>query len=285
MVPVTAIPDDEKGMTEASIKGAEPTLELRPLSPFGCVVTSPGNGDLRSVAIDRLRELALRHRVVVLRGFNLLAEADLVEYCSAWGNLLRWNFGVVFNLREHQEPKNYLFTSGNVPYHWDGAFAEAVPSFQFFQCLDAPPADAGGETLFCDTIRVWDDAPETLKDTWSKTSIDYTTEKVAHYGGRITAPLVSNHPRLGCKTLRYAEPPNDQTARLNELTLDVHGVEPEQVGPFLSDLHARLYDARHCYAHAWNAGDVLIADNHALLHGRNAFRSGSPRHLQRVHIL
>jgi alpha-ketoglutarate-dependent taurine dioxygenase len=30
---------------------------------------------------------------------------------------------------------------------------------------------------------------------------------------------------------------------------------------------------------------MLIADNHALLHGRRPFQQAAPRHLQRVHIL
>jgi L-tyrosine isonitrile desaturase/decarboxylase len=32
------------------------------------------------------------------------------------------------------------------------------------------------------------------------------------------------------------------------------------------------------------AGDVVIADNFSLLHGREGFRNRSTRHLQRVHI-
>ncbi|MCB0417979.1 MAG: TauD/TfdA family dioxygenase, partial [Bdellovibrionales bacterium] len=39
------------------------------------------------------------------------------------------------------------------------------------------------------------------------------------------------------------------------------------------------------YAHEWKTGDVVLSDNHTLLHGREAFVSGSPRHLRRVHVL
>ena len=52
----------------------------------------------------------------------------------------------------------------------------------------------------------------------------------------------------------------------------------------LQDLHQRLYDPRYFYAHQWQGGDVVIADNLGLLHGREGFTARSARHIQRVHI-
>ena len=37
----------------------------------------------------------------------------------------------------------------------------------------------------------------------------------------------------------------------------------------------RLNDERVCYAHRWQTGDVVIADNFTLLHGRRAFAHGT----------
>lgn len=261
-----------------------PSVDL--VRPFGCVVHAgrPGQ-DLREIPVGDLRSLAMEHRLVVLRGFAMFATETFADYCATWGMLLKWNFGHVLDLKVHEEPKNYLFTNGSVPFHWDGAFAEAVPSFQCFQCLKAPLPGSGGETTFADTMTVWRDADADVRSLWDGISITYATEKLAHYGGRITARLVGRHPLLGEPTLRYNEPPDAQTSPLNTPTLEVDGAAPMQVNALLSNLRERLYSPRHCYAHAWNDGDFLIADNHALLHGRRAFLSHSPRHLQRVHIL
>jgi len=46
-----------------------------------------------------------------------------------------------------------------------------------------------------------------------------------------------------------------------------------------------LYRPEYLYAHSWRTGDIVVADNHALLHGRNAYLQESPRHLRRVNIL
>lgn len=255
------------------------------LTPFGCVLRAEAGGRLRDLPIAWLRELVHRHRVLVLRGFAAFEAEALVAYCRNWGDLLKWDFGYLLDVVEHESPTNYIFTHGNVPYHWDGAFAAQVPSLQVFQCLQAGAAGSGGETLFADTIRIVESAPPELRALWAATSIEYATQKVVHYGGRIRATLLSRHPVLGGMTLRFAEPFDDETVRLNELELDVHGVPLERVPELFAGLRARLYDPNNCYAHTWHAGDLLIADNHALLHGRRAYAASTKRHLQRVHVL
>jgi alpha-ketoglutarate-dependent taurine dioxygenase len=264
-----------------------PGPQTQPLTPFGVLVQAPAAGTtLDALPIEPLRAMLLRERLIVLRGFARTAEQDaLAEYCRRWGELLAWDFGTVFEVVEHAAPKNYLFTSGSVPYHWDGAFAAQVPWLQFFQCLESPGADAGGETIFCDTARIWQAAPPERRAQWERVAIEYSSDKVAHYGGRIRAPLAGTHPFSGERTLRFAEPANAATVRLNTPELQVHGLPPAEVPDFLDDLLRRLYDPSFVYAHEWQAGDYVIADNHVLLHGRTAYRSQLPRRLWRIHIL
>ncbi len=256
------------------------------LTPFGWQLEAvhPGQ-DLRKIPIERLRALTQEHRLLVLRGFSLLDREALPAYCATWGELLVWNFGTVLNLCVQDAPRNYLFTNGSVPFHWDGAFAEHVPSFEFFQCLRAPLPGTGGETLFCDTTRIWQALTPAQRAVWEQVAITYTTDKVAHYGGQVTAKLVSRHPVTGETILRYGEPANAHTSDLNPFHLDVQGVPQTEVPALLEQLRESLYAPEFCYTHAWRDGDIVIADNHALLHARHAFRAHSPRHLQRVHIL
>ena len=256
------------------------------IAPFGLLVeaSSPG-ADVRSIPIATLRQWVLADSVVVLRGFSPLSNDEMIAYAQAWGEILTWDFGAVLDLRVHETPQNYLFTHGNVPFHWDGAFARAVPSFQLFQCRKAPPAGAGGETLFMHTTRVWQRATPEQRSAWGEVEITYSTQKVAHYGGKVTARLLARHPHTSATTLRFAEELNDESVKLNPLFLDIRGVPEDERERFLADLRRALYDPHVCYAHAWRDGDLLLADNHALLHGRNPFRVDAPRHLQRIHII
>jgi len=237
---------------------------------------------LADLDIARLREEVLQHRVLVLRGFAALDSQEYIDCASGWGEILRWNFGEILNVRVDPQATNYLFTCGNVPHHWDGAFAAQVPFLQLFQCLESPGPGSGGETVFCDTVRLWKQASEEQRQRWSGVRVHYQTDKLAHYGGSICAPLVARHPLTGETTLRFAEPPDEETAPLNPLSLEVEGAALPEL---LQELRPLLYSDDYCYNHCWQPGDYVIADNHALLHARRPFREAASRHLQRIHIL
>lgn len=261
-------------------------LNVKPLSPFGGLIEATEYQlDIKQLPIEQLWQLIWDYRLIVLRGFSPLERDELSNYCQHWGKLLPWNFGTVLDLIVHRNPENYLFTNGNVPFHWDGAFAAAVPRFLFFQCLEAPGSGNGGESLFCDTIRVLQNATPSQREIWQKIEITYGTKKIAHYGGKIKEPLVGKHPIIDSPIIRFAEPLNQDSVNLNPLSLEVSGLPPEKHEQFLDELIASLYLPQNCFAHEWREGDFLVADNHALLHGRNPFICDSLRHLQRVHII
>ncbi|ABD12115.1 pyoverdine biosynthesis protein [Frankia sp. CcI156] len=256
----------------------------RSLHPFGLLIESSSDTDLTAVPPEELTRFVADSKLLVLRGFQSPSTTDLVAYCRRMGEILTWDFGEVLDLTVHEDPQNYLFTTGPVPFHWDGAFARLTPRFIVFRCLRAPDPDSGGETTFCDTARIISAAPAHLRDTWAGVRIDYQTEKIKHYGGHIVQDLVVPHAVTGVPTLRFAEA-LDPAEYLNPLFLDIHGVSRNDREDFLDDLSARLYDPSVSYAHAWRSGDVVIADNHALLHGRRSYSLASSRRLQRIHVI
>jgi alpha-ketoglutarate-dependent taurine dioxygenase len=251
--------------------------------PFGVeVCVERGDTDLRHLPVPLLRRWVAEHRVLVLRGFGRLPGPELPRFCVRLGTLQVFEFGTVNELRATEDARNFLFTNAAVPLHWDGAFLEAVPSYQFFSCEEAPPSDTGGQTLFCDTTRVLARAPAATRRAWEQVSVTYRTEKVAHYGGEVTVALVARHPSTGRTTLRFAEPVDTD---LNPVSIEIHGLPSERHAGFLHDLRERLYDPAVCLAHTWRPGDVVMTDNHALLHGRRAYTDPGRRHLRRVNIL
>lgn len=255
------------------------------LDPFGLLIESGlGEVSLLTLSVDVLRMLVRRHHLLVLRGFSDFTDQGFVAYCRAWGALLEWNFGALLNLVEHREPKNYLFTSGKVPMHWDGAFREVVPEFQVFRCIASDP-ECGGETLFTDAISPVVNASAEQSNRWRSVDITYKTEQMAHYGGCFTSPLVCVHPHSGKPVIRYGEPADEHTSKLNPFEVIFNGAGDQVAAIIKDELAELLYSSRYCYAHCWKPGDYLIADNWSLLHGRRAFGSNSGRHLQRVHVL
>ena len=256
--------------------------QLDQLKPFGLVVTSkqPGS-DLYALPTANLQQWVENQRVVILRGFAPLEARRFPQFCSRFGEILEWDFGAVNELRVQSEARNYLYTNREVPFHWDGAFAGRVPRYIFFHCDEAPPPGSGGETLFCDTVRLLEEAPPERRALWAQIDITYTTQKIVHYGGSFTSPMICSHLLNGNQVLRFAEPVVD----LNPVQLEINGIPEEEQAAFLKDMHERLHNDAVCYRHEWRQGDVVIADNFVLLHGRDAFADNSPRKIRRVNIL
>lgn len=257
------------------------SFRMEVLEPFGLSITSRDRGDVTRLGGTLLSGILRSEKLLLMRGFAPLERDELLAFCQSYpdAELLHWDTGPVMEMKVSASPRNYLFSAEKVPFHWDGAFHK-VPSYLVFHCIQAPPADAGGETLFTDTQGIWETAGDEERALWKRAELTYETEKLAHYGGKITVPMVQKHPRTGRTILRFAEAVETD---LNPVSLSVGGVpRPEAL---VASMTEKIYSAEHCYRHRWQEGDYLIADNHALIHGRNAFTRDCPRHLRRIQIL
>jgi alpha-ketoglutarate-dependent taurine dioxygenase/4-hydroxybenzoate polyprenyltransferase len=255
-------------------------VAIEPLHPFGVVVQVQRGASLSAIALGELRALVDRHRVVLLRGLATMSKSALVEQARRFGRLQAWPFGAVHDVRPKTSPNNYLYSRRAVPLHWDGAFAGRAPHLLVFQCLASGEGGAG-ETVFVDTSRVIAAADQATRDRWHALSYVYETERVAHYGGRFSAPVSAVHPHTHEPILRFAEPVDD----VNPVRVRAEGLDPIASAATITELRAALASPDATLEIAWRAGDVLLADNHALLHGRRALAGGDDRHLQRVNVL
>lgn len=253
------------------------------IAPFGKLVTTDRpDADLRDIDPATLEQWTVESKVVVLRGYPLLSKEDLVAYTEKWGEILTWDFGAVLDLVVQEDPKNYLFSRTDVPFHWDGAFAKVAPRYFLFQCVQAPAVGGGGETVFSDSTEVIRRADPALVAEWAATEVSYRTEKLGYYGGETTASLLAKHSETGETIMRYGEP-LDPERYLNPVWVSIK--DKPDAEEFMADLRDKLHDPSVCYHHEWRDGDIVAVDNQALLHGRNAFIGNSSRHLQRIQVL
>lgn len=251
------------------------------LYPFGMEITAAQPISPETIGVTVLKDWIARQRYVLLRGFAPLSTDAMMQLARSLGQPLEWEFGAINELVAKSDAKNYIYTTVAVPFHWDGAFVGKIPYYILFSCEVAPPENSGGETIFCDGAKVLAGAPHEKRALWKATSVTYSTDRVVHYGGSFTSPMVAPHPVSGEETLRFAEPVHD----LNPVQLEISRMTPQQSNALINEMADLLRKPEYCAAHAWRAGDVLIADNHALLHGRNAFVHAAQRHIRRINIL
>ena len=262
-------------------------MQLSTLLPFGIAVNAEFVGQsLLELKKEDIIDLIDKHAMLVFRGYSLLTDDQYIQFAKQFGPLLAWEFGEILELRIRTNPANHIFTAGRVELHWDGAFVENRPHYNLFQCLQGSAEDAGGETLFVNTHKVLSKANGTQLEDWEKITIEYQTEKKAHYGGRIQEPLISTNPYNGKKVIRYIEAFNEDNEQINPMHAQINAYSNADSDQFLRDFTKRLYEDDVMYNHTWKTGDFLIADNSCLLHGRSRFKSNNAqRHIKRINIL
>jgi L-tyrosine isonitrile desaturase/decarboxylase len=258
------------------------------LQPFGLLLeANRPTDDVRDLDVGDLRERMGDARIIVLRGFRTFVGAeDFAGFCERLGEISVWPFGKVLELVEQEKPEDHIFDHSYVPLHWDGMYRPQVPEFQVFHCVNAPGKADGGRTTFSDTTRALALASAATRAMWGAATGVYRRE-MEFYRSETIAPIVDRHPTRGFEVIRYCEPPiaGDKDF-INHPDLEFRGLgDAAGAAELQRTLRQALYAPEAFYAHSWQEGDVVITDNHALLHGREAFTSGASRHLRRVHVL
>ncbi len=255
----------------------------QPIGSFGVVLEFSSELRLDQVNRSEIMDKIDSEGLVVLRGVKCPTSDEFMDFGrnqqSTTEAFVHWDFGPLMELKVDSSKPNYLFSNESVPFHWDGAFHEE-PSVLMFHCLEAPSREAGGETIFANMESVYEDLTLQEKTEIAGIELTYQTEKLAHYGGAVTVNMLQTHPRTKKPIIRYAEPVKTE---LNPVTLSING------SPFVQyEIEERmkelLYSPKHSYTHSWRDGDILLADNHQLVHGRNAFSASTSRHIRRVQL-
>lgn len=263
------------------------TYKITQMKPFG-VLIEPLNKSAHITELDmeEIRQLFWQEHLLLLRGFTTFQNAEgFADYCERWGEISIWPFGKVLELIEQENPEDHIFDNNYVPMHWDGMYRPQVPEYQIFHCVKAPLAGQGGRTTFSNTVLALKQATAEEKELWSKVTGIYQ-RKMEFYNSKTVSPIITQHPRKDMQVIRYNEPPSqDKGDFLNPPDLEFIGINHDESTRFHSSLQKALYAPDTFYAHEWQRGDVVIADNFSLLHGREGFTSKSPRHIQRVHVL
>src|SRR5262249_10480499 len=110
--------------------------------------------------------------------------------------------------------------------------------------------------------------------------------KMEFYNSQTISPIIDFHPRRGFPVIRYNEPPREGYGQfVNPPILEFTGAGSNEIIEFHRTLRDALYSPETFYAHEWWEGDLVVADNFSLLHGREAFETKASRHLRRVHVL
>lgn len=266
--------------------------------------------DLRTLddaAFADLHRVWLHHIVLVFRGQTLTAE-DLVTLVRRFGtpvtssNLHQRNLPgraanrlydlppevtVVSNVRDRGEAIGIL-GDGDVVWHSDFSFKERPTAARMLVAMEVPARELGGNTFFMNCYAAYDALPAELRrrvsgmtikqadivDTAMKVRPGMSLDMDIRAVPGPSHPVISTHPETGHNLLFLGR---RHGAYVNGCSL----AESEAL---LDQLWAHATQPRFWYEHKWSTGDVVVWDNRATLHRRDAFDSESRRVLYAAQV-
>jgi taurine dioxygenase len=244
-------------------------------------------------------EGAWHSRLVVVMRAQKLSDPQLLAFSRHFGELdppgpnpygepfnkEHPEINVISNVVENGKPIGNL-GDGEAVWHADMTYVDVPPKAGILHSLEVPPD--GGNTYFADMFAAYETLPDDLKNRAER--------KVAvHDASRNSAgllrkgykevtdvretvgarhPLVRTEAKTGRKALFLGRRPNSY----------VVGMEVAESEALLDALWAHATQPRFAMCHEWRTGDVLMWNNLAVLHRRDAFDPKSRRIMHRTQI-
>ena len=275
-------------------------LKITPIDgPLGARVTGIDLGRPQNEATaGALREAWAEYLLLVYPG-QAIDDDQLIAFTRLFGTLdppgpnpyggpilpEHPEINVISNVVEDSRPIGNL-GAGEAIWHGDMTYTETPPKGSVLQALELPPE--GGNTYFANMYMAYEELDAALKRkiaplicihdaTYNSAGImrsgyDEVTDPREAPGAR--HPLAIRHPATGRPCLFLGR-------RRNACIVGLPLADSEAL---LDALWAHATQDKYATAHVWSDGDVLMWDNFATLHRRDAFDAGSRRILHRTQI-
>lgn len=274
-------------------------FEFTELSPgFGIEVSGININDLTQAGIDSLTQLVVKHQVLVISGQNLTPE-DQIAFCRKLGtifphplkkNTCPWQeMTYVTNVQENGEARGYP-GPGFPIWHSDMCYEKEPPGFTTFYAEKVP--EQGGKTLFCNTLKAYNDLPSRLKEKLNnKQAIFGFSQKLMQRcqerGFNLTIEPEDQRPDTLHDVFRAHPQTGLKSIYVNWTHTDsVLGMSEDDSQACLNEIFAHCEKSEYIYAHEYKKGDFVIWDNGSTLHtGDGAVPQGQARIMRRVVVI
>jgi taurine dioxygenase len=276
------------------------TLKITPFDgPLGARVTGIDLGAPQDAATAAALRKAWGEHLLLVYPDQSIDDDQLIAFTGLFGTLdppgpnpyggpilpAHPEINVISNVVEDGRPIGNL-GAGEAIWHGDMTYTEMPPKGSVLQALELPPE--GGNTYFANMYLAYEELDPGLKReiaplmcihdaTYNSAGMmrrghDEVTDPREAPGAR--HPLAIRHPATGRPCLFLGR-------RRNACIVGLPLADSELL---LDRLWAHATQDKYATAHVWSAGDVLMWDNFATLHRRDAFDVNSRRILHRTQI-
>lgn len=192
---------------------------------------------------------------------------------------------IISNVVENGKPIGAL-GYGEAEWHTDMSYIDAPPTASLLYGLEVPPS--GADTHFASQHAAYEGLPADLKTAVegkrANHDSSYTSAGELRAGAKPVEavdqapgarhPIVRTHPETGRKALFLGRRRNAW----------IEGMAVPDSEALLDRLWAESSRPDYTYVHKWRRGDLLLWDNRAVIHRRDAFDNAHRRLLLRTQL-
>ena len=202
---------------------------------------------------------------------------SIARVAALFGPMHINNYGAIFNVKSDAHKNLGSNTGHPLPPHTDESYRHEAPGISFFHCLQAAPE--GGESILVDGFKAAQELRDRDSDAFN------TLSRVPIFFQRYALPDedMRSHTRVLVTDV------DDEVVgvRWTDRTLPPQDLPEPLVEPVYRALRAYwkiVNDEAMQYCYRMEPGDLHVFDNHRVMHGRKAFDTGHPRHLQQCSV-
>jgi gamma-butyrobetaine dioxygenase len=202
-------------------------------------------------------------------------DCQVLEIASLIGWVRETNHGRVFDVRAMPQPNNLAYTELALGLHTDNPYRDPVPGLQILHALKT---GNGGESMFADGFAIADALRATNR---AALEILASTPVLFQFSDARTClaaerPIVELDRHSATAAIHY-----------NSRSIAPLRVPAEKVASFYCAYRSfalLLRDPVFVVRTTLRDGEAVVFDNRRVLHGRTAFASEVPRHLQGCYL-
>ena len=248
-------------------------------------------GDLDPVAVEKIHQALLTHKVIFFRHQHHLDDEQQLEFAGLLGTPIGHPAASVLAAKNASiiTPINSEYGKAT-RWHTDVTFAANYPAASILRAVTLP--SYGGSTLWASTAAAYDDLPEPLNwlvdNLWAlhTNRRDYITAEALNDAQRAFRqafekpdfqtehPVVRVHPETGERTLLAGD-----------FVRSFVGLDSHESSVLLELLQRRIAVPENTIRWNWAPGDVAMWDNRATQHRAIDDYDNQPRLMHRVTLL
>lgn len=232
-----------------------------------------------------LRQALRDHSLLLVRG-QCLNKNELVRFSATFGDPVAHPTNqrdrdadnplitVISNIEEDGRAIGAL-GNAELKFHADLVFLHTPGSVSILHCVECPTM--GGDTYWSNNYTAYDTLDAATKTRIADLKVVYVHRNPAYNPPTPAAhPLVCTHPETRRKML-FVSP--SSAHRIDGMD------DVDEAKALLNALLAHATQERLVWRHHWQPGDVVVWDNRATLHRRDAFDNNARRLMWRTQLL